>query len=257
MVSAWEAIVMGIVQGLTEFLPVSSSGHLVIIQTLLGFDSSEMIRFNIFVHVGTLLAVFVAFWGDIKALLLKPFQRLTLLLIIGTIPAALMGLFLNDIFAMLFGSLIAVGLALIITGLLLLISDRFNGTKSIDDMSLGAAAMVGIFQGLAITPGLSRSGSTIFGSLLAGLKREEAARFAFLLSIPIILGAGAYEALDLITADGMDWQWTYLLGALAAAACGYLAIRIFLRLLTKRNLRYFSYYCWTIAAIILISQLVA
>jgi undecaprenyl-diphosphatase len=255
MVSAWEAILMGIIQGLTEFLPVSSSGHLIIIQALLGFDGSDMIRFTVFVHIGTLIAVFVAFWQDIKAILLKPFQRITALLIIGTIPGALIGLFFYDIFTMLFDSLIVVACALIVTGILLMVSDRFNGTRKVEDMSIGSAALVGLFQGIAITPGLSRSSTTIFGALLCGLKRKEAARFSFLLSIPIILGATFFEAFGLITTEGMDWQWTYLLGAVVAGLCGYFAIRVFLRLITKRRLRYFSYYCWAIAATVLISQL--
>lgn len=256
MVSAWEAIVLGIVQGLTEFLPVSSSGHLVFAQALLGLDG-DMLSFDVFVHVGTLVAVFTAFWGDIKALLRHPICKTMGLLIVGTIPAALMGVFLDDIFERLFSSLVVVSCALIVTGVLLLISDRLQGNRKIEDMSYGSAVLVGLFQGLAITPGLSRSGSTIFGSLLCGLKREEAARFSFLLSIPIILGAAGKQCLDMAQEGLLVLQWTYFLGAAVAAVCGYLAIRIFLRLLAKKNLRYFSYYCWALAAVVLISRIFA
>lgn len=257
MLSAWEAILLGILQGLTEFLPVSSSGHLVIAQALLGIEG-PMLTFDIFVHVGTLVAVFVAFWGDIVALLRHPFCKTTALLVIGTIPAGLMGLFLGDFFEAMFSSLASVAMALILTGLLLRASDGINGNRRLEDMSYSGALVVGLFQGLAITPGLSRSGTTIFGSLLVGLRRDEAARFSFLLSIPIILAAAAKQLLDAFGAagavGGMQLQGTYFLGAAVAGLCGYFAIRVFLRLLAKRSLRYFSYYCWAVAVIVMISQ---
>lgn len=255
MLTAWEAILLGVLQGLTEFLPVSSSGHLVIAQALLGIDE-PMLTFDVFVHVGTLAAVFTVFWRDIWALLRRPFQRLTLLLIVGTIPAALAGFFLQDFFAGLFSSLTAVAAALALTGVLLKISDNFTGQRRLEDMRLLDALVVGLFQGVAIMPGLSRSGSTIFGSLLMGLKREEAARFSFLLSIPIILGAAAVQVKDISgAAGGLELQWTYLLGAAVAGLCGYAAIRVFLRLLAKKSLRYFAYYCWALAALVALAQM--
>jgi len=171
IINAVEAIVLGLVQGLTEFLPVSSSGHLVITQALFGI-TEDVLVFDIFVHVGTLIAVFVAFRKDILALLRKPFCRFTALIIIGCIPTALMGFFLNDFFSALFSSLLTVAFALIVTGILLYISDRLNGTKTINEMKFSDALIIGFFQGCAITPGLSRSGSTIFGALLCGLKRS-------------------------------------------------------------------------------------
>lgn len=254
MLTAWQAILLGILQGLTEFLPVSSSGHLVIAQALLGIEA-PMLTFDVFVHVGTLAAVFVAFWGDIKALLRHPLCKTTALLVIGTIPAGLMGLFLGDFFESMFSSLSAVAMALIFTGLLLRASDGLNGTRRLEEMEYSGALIVGLFQGIAIMPGLSRSGSTIFGSLLTGLRRDEAARFSFLLSIPIILAAAAKQLLDLSgKAGGMELQWTYFLGAAVAGICGYAAIRVFLRLLGKRRLHYFSYYCWGLAALVIISQ---
>ena len=254
MISYWQAIILGVIQGLTEFLPVSSSGHLTIFQNLLSM-SGDMISFDVFVHLGTLIAVFVAFWSDISALLRRPFCKFTALIIIGTIPAALMGVFLDDIFTLMFSSLVAVSCALIITGILLWVSDRFSGTKSINDMTVKDALIIGIFQGCAITPGLSRSGSTIFGALLCGLKRSEAAKFSFILSIPVILGAGVKEMLDMAQESVIIFQPSYILGAAVAAICGYLAIRIFLHLLAKKSLRVFSYYCWALAIIVLILQL--
>ncbi len=254
MLSAWQAIILGLVQGLTEFLPVSSSGHLVIVQALFQIDQ-PMITFNVFVHLGTLVAVFAVFWDDIKRLIRNPLNKTVALLIVGTIPGALLGFFLNDIFEQLFSSLIAVAIALIITGIFLHISDRIDGKKEIADLSFKSALLIGLFQGLAISPGLSRSGSTIFGSILCGLKREEAARFSFLLSIPIILGAGAKQVLDMSGQGGLNLEWTFVLGALIAAISGYFAIKLFLKLLAKRNLRYFSYYCWFIALVLLLSGL--
>lgn len=252
--SAWQAVLLGLVQGLTEFLPVSSSGHLVIGQALLGIDA-DMLTFDIFVHVGTLVAVFVAFWPDIAALLRRPFCRFTALLVVACVPAGLVGFFLDDLISSLFSSLTVVACALLLTGVLLFISDRFNGSKTIEQMSFTDALVVGLFQGLAVTPGLSRSGSTIFGALIRGLTRAEAARFSFIVSIPVILGAAAKEAWDLASGSGIALEWTYLLGAAVAAISGYLAIRIFLSLLEQRTMRYFSYYVWAVAAIVLASQI--
>jgi len=255
MLSAWQAIVLGIIQGLTEFLPVSSSGHLVIFQSLLGFKE-PMILFDVFLHVGTLFAVFAAFWDDIRYLFSHILSKEVGLLIIATIPAALMGYFLEDYFTLLFSSVIAVACALILTGILLFISDRFKGKRSLRQIGIKEALLIGVFQGLAITPGLSRSGSTIFGALLCQMNRKDAARFSFILSIPIILGAAVKSAIDMAGAGTISLEWTYFLGAVVAAVFGYLAIKIFLKLLAKANLRIFSYYCWLIAAIVIITQLV-
>ncbi len=254
LISAWKAILLGLVQGLTEFLPVSSSGHLVIAQSLLGIENHAL-AFDIFVHLGTLVAVFVAFWPDIWGILKRPFRKITALFLVACIPTGLMGLLLNDFFSSLFSSLLAVAFALVLTGVLLLISDRFHGTKMIEEMNFGHALAIGFFQGCAITPGLSRSGSTIFGALLCGLKRSEAAKFSFILSIPAILGAAVTELPEMLEGGAMAFQWTYLLGAAVAAVSGYFAIRIFIKLLERANLRYFSYYCWAVALIVMVSQL--
>jgi len=254
MISAWQAFILGVVQGLTEFLPVSSSGHLVIFQSLLGINEPA-ITFDVFLHVGTLLAVFVAFWSYIRYLIMHLLSKEFGLLVVATIPGALMGFFLEDFFTGLFASLIAVACALIITGILLFISDNFWGMRTIKQIGVKEALVIGIFQGLAIAPGLSRSGSTIFGALLCGLDRKEAARFSFIMSIPIILGAAAKSIWDMSEAGTFYFQWTYFFGAAIAAIFGYLAIKIFLKLLEKANLRIFSYYCWGVAVLIIIWQL--
>jgi len=254
MLSAWEAILLGLIQGLTEFIPVSSSGHLVIAQALLGIKQ-PMITFDVFVHVGTLVAVITAFWGDVSALLRRPLCKTTGLLVIGTIPAVVLVLLLGDVVDAMFSSLTVVLLALILTGLLLSVSDKFHGSGRMEDMSYGTALMVGLFQGVAIVPGLSRSGSTIFGSLLGGLNRTDAARFSFLLSIPVIVGAAAKQLLDMRHLGGLAIQWTYFLGALVAGVSGYFAIRFFLKLLGQRSLRYFAYYCWILAIVVALSRI--
>jgi len=252
----WQAIILGLVQGLTEFLPVSSSGHLVIVQTLLGLEV-DMMTFDVFVHVGTLAAVFVAFRQDIAWLLRHIWSRFTAMIIVACIPAALMGLLLDDLFGRLFSSLTAVACALVLTGILLLLSDRFNGQREIKDLSAPQALLIGLCQGCAIAPGLSRSGSTIFGALVCGLKRAEAAKFSFIVSIPVILGAGLKEAYELLTESTAVVEWTYFVGAAVAALSGYFAIRVFLRLLEKRNMRFFSYYVWLLAAALLLSRIFA
>ena len=251
MVSLWQAIILGIVQGLTEFLPVSSSGHLVIFQNLFGM-TEPVIAFDAFLHLGTLVAVFIVFWGDIKELIRHPLSRFMALIIVGSIPVALMGFLLQDIFEALFSSLIAVSIALIVTGALMFVSDRFHGEKSIKELAFSRAIIIGIFQGLAITPGLSRSGSTIFGSLLCGIKRDEAAKFAFILSIPAILGAAGYQFLKIIGDNTFVFQWSYLAGLISAALVGYFAIKVFLEVLKRKNMRYFAYYCWLLAIIVLL-----
>ena len=253
MLSAWEAILLGLLQGLTEFLPISSSGHLVIAQHLLGIDE-PMLTFDIAVHVGTLVAVITVFWHDVLSLLKKPLCKITLLLIIGTVPAVLAALLLGDQIDAMFSSLEVVAVALVVTGILLLSSDKLNGRGRLEDLSYKSALIVGLFQAAAVVPGLSRSGSTIFGSLLGGLNRADAARFSFLLSIPIILGAAAKELLD-VGSGAISLHWTYLLGAAVAAVAGYGAIRIFLKLLEKKRLRYFACYCWLLSALIMLSRL--
>ncbi|MCL1905525.1 MAG: undecaprenyl-diphosphate phosphatase [Clostridiales bacterium] len=254
MLSAWEAILLGLLQGLTEFLPVSSSGHLVIAQHFLGIEQ-PMLAFDIAVHLGTLAAVIAAFWGDVKALLKKPFCKTTLLLITGTIPAVAAALLLEDHIDAMFSSMTAVAMALIFTGILLQNSDNFRGRGRMEDMSQKNALIVGLFQAAAIVPGLSRSGATIFGSLFGGLDRAQAARFSFLLSIPVILGAACKQLLNMRHTAEFSLHWTYLLGAAVAALAGYAAIRIFLKLLGKRSLRYFGYYCWALAALVTVAGL--
>lgn len=248
------AILLGMVQGLTEFLPVSSSGHLVIFQHILGVQQSPL-TFDVMLHMGTLLAVFVAFWDDIIAILRKPFDRLTYLIVVGCIPAAVAGYLVAPLVEKAFESLLVVGLGLIFTGFALRFSEKWSqesfGLKDIANTTYKDAFFIGLMQAVAIVPGISRSGSTIAAGLLAGMERELAARFSFLLSIPVIFGAGVFELSDVTGSSLGQNLGPYLVGALIAALFGYLAIKVVLKLVRRGRLSVFSYYCWAVALLTL------
>jgi len=258
--SIFEAVILGLVQGLTEFLPVSSSGHLVIFQHLLGIQEPPL-TFDTLVHLGTLVPVFVIFWEDIADIIKRPFSRLPLLVVVGCIPAAIMGIGLQPLFEKAFESLLVVGIGLLITGGILVLSEKVQVSKirnkTWSTMTAWDALLIGVMQGIAITPGISRSGSTIAGSLLRGLNREYAARFSFLLSIPAILGAGLLQLMDLPAGafTGLNWL-PYLIGPVIAAISGYIAIKLVLMFLKSGRLSVFSYYCWAVGIITLISYMV-
>jgi len=245
-----QALVLGMVQGLTEFLPVSSSGHLVILQHLFGLQKG-VLSFDVLLHIGTLGAVFVAFWKDIFAILKQPFSKLTYLIIVGCIPAGLMGFFLQPMFEKAFESLLVVGIGLLITGLVLkgseLVAEKSLNMKEIRETSYMDALFIGLLQGIAIVPGISRSGSTIAGGLLAGLDRTFAARYSFLVSIPVILGAGLVQLKDLSPSEftGMSII-PYIVGPLTATIFGFFAIKIVMKLVSNGRLSIFSYYCWIV-----------
>ncbi len=249
-----EAFILGMIQGLTEFLPVSSSGHLVIFQHLFGIQ--QVITFDVIVHLGTLVAVFIAFREDIVGILRRPFCKLTYLILLGTVPAGLAGYLLAPLVEKAFESLLVVGLGLIFTGVVLKYSEhmanQYRGLKQSEGSSYKDALFIGCIQALAIVPGISRSGSTIAAGLLAGLEREFAARFSFLLSIPVILGAGVFELKDVI-GSGMPGSelTTYIIGFVTSAVFGYLAIKVVLNLVKEGRLSIFAYYCWGLATLTL------
>ncbi len=251
--TTFQAIVLGIVQGLTEFLPVSSSGHLVIFQHIFGMQEAPL-TFDVVVHLGTLVAVFIVFWDDIVEIARKPFSRLTYLLMVGIIPAGMAGYLLAPLVEQAFESLLVVGIGLIFTGLVLkyseAIANRYKGLKEIEGTSFKDAVFIGLLQALAIIPGISRSGSTIAAGLLAGLDREFAARFSFLLSIPVILGAGIFELKDAFQEGTIAGNLPpYLIGFITSAIFGYLAIKVVVNLVREGRLSVFSYYCWGVAAL--------
>ncbi len=247
-----EAVFLGILQGLTEFLPVSSSGHLVLVQTFLGIKMPG-VTFEVIVHAGTLLSIIWVFWRDVYNLISGitksvQQQKLFLLLVLGTVPAGLMGLSLSSFFKSIFEKPLIVGFMLLITGgivwLIASLEDN-QDNRSIRDMGWKDAVVIGIFQGMAIIPGISRSGSTIFGALLRGLDRETAVRFSFLLALPAIGGATVLEMKEWLSMGGWPEDFTvYLIAALFAFASGVLAIRTFIKLLATGRFHYFAYYCW-------------
>jgi len=257
--NSFTAIILGIVQGLTEFLPISSSGHLVIFQSLFNVKENQL-TFSIFLHFGTLLPIIIIFWQDIKDIILfkKEKRRLTYLILIAIIPTAFIGIFFEDFFAGLFSSVINVGFMLIITGLLLFLAEKWTaGSKHVEDLKSWQAILVGVAQGIAILPGISRSGLTIVASLFQKLSREDAARFSFLISIPVIGGAGLLELKDLFGNATVNIDITnVILGVTAAMISGYFAIKYLLHILHEGSLIIFSYYCWFVGIIIILAGII-
>lgn len=270
-----KAIILGIVQGLTEFLPVSSSGHLAITQSLLNVPKDKVVFLTVMLHFGTLISVFFIYFYDIFKIVVEFFKlfgefitgrgfklnnqyrKLGIFIIVSSIPTGVMGVFFKDIFASFFTSRLVVGLALIITGILLWLAERMHrGQKSVNQMKWWDAAVVGTFQGLAITPGISRSGSTIVGSLLLGFNKELATKFSFLISIPAILGATVFQVKDVMEVGLGDFSLGIILaGVLSAFFAGLLAIKSLINFIKREKLYYFSYYTWIIGTIIVLITL--
>ena len=251
-----QAILLGLLQGATEFIPVSSSGHLVLVPWLLGWDAPGLV-FDTVVHWGTLLAVLAYFWRDWWSLItawLRGFvrrdwsdtnARLMWLLIVGSVPAAIIGFLLEDFFESLFGKPAWVSVFLLVTAGLLALSERLGRrTRETADLGWLDALFIGLGQAAAIAPGISRSGSTMAAGLLRGLDRAAAARFSFLLATPIIFGAGLFKLLDLFSApDPLAQVPALAVGFLAAAISGYVCIWGLLRYLQRGKLYPFAIYC--------------
>ncbi len=252
----FEALILGIVQGLTEFLPVSSSGHLVIFEKLMGVGE-EALYFNIAVHFATLAAVCIALREEVVGLIKKPFSKMMGLLIIATVPAAIAGVLLNDLFKDVSSSGITVGIGLFITGTVLVISTRLNADKrGLKDLKWHDALIAGLAQAVAIIPGISRSGMTIGANLSLSMKRELAVKFAFLMSIPVILGGFVLETYKIITESTADFNlMPVIVGMIAAGTAGYFAIRFFIRTVMKGNLKWFAVYVFIVAAFVFADQL--
>jgi len=263
-----QALILGLVQGATEFLPISSSGHLVLVPWLLGWKNPGL-AFDTFLHLGTLVAVLAYFRHDLWSLALAwagslrerslgvPRARVAWLIIWATLPAVVMGLTLEDLFERLFAAPVWVSIFLLVTGLLLFVGERVRkGESRMESLTWLDALLIGLAQGVAIAPGVSRSGATISAGLWRGLKREEAARFSFLLATPAILGANLLQLWELVRLSGDgEVASTFLVGFLAAAVSGYLAIHFFLRFLKRRSLHPFSLYCWLLGTLMLLLAL--
>lgn len=254
MVTHTQAIWLGLIQGLTEFLPVSSSGHLVLGQSVLGLKEPVLL-FDIFVHVGTLAAVFVVFRSDILSMLRglwatdregRMGRRLLFLIAVGSVPTAALGFFFKDLFESLFASTTAVGVALLITGFFLLLTRLApTGRHTLQTTGPMRALIVGLAQGLAITPGISRSGLTISVGLLLGIERRLAAHYSFLLSIPAILGALLLQIVHWDPQTEVSVS-TLVTGGVVAAVSGYFALNILLRVVRAGALHWFAPYCWAL-----------
>jgi undecaprenyl-diphosphatase len=271
--SVFDALILGVVQGLTEFLPVSSSGHLVLVPELFNMPAPTL-AFDVLVHVATLVAVLGYFMRDVGKIVLsvvapgrldrqevKFWRRMLLWLIIGSIPAALAGFLLSDFFESLFESTLAVGVFLVVTSLLLWGSDFALGRvrrepAQLDKMRAPDALIVGCFQALAIAPGLSRSGSTIAAGVFLGFDRPSAARFSFLLSIPVIFGAFVAKVKDVGGAFAGTSGWAYTVGAIAAAISGFLAVRFLMGYVRDHRMRVFAIYTAVLGVFVIVLSIV-
>jgi len=257
-----EALILGIVQGLTEFLPVSSSGHLEIFKVLLSDDSlaEQSLFTTVLLHFATALSTMVIFRKEIadifKGLFTKEFneeKKFSLFIILSMIPAAITGIFWDDLIESLFTrNLLLVGLMLLVTAILLFLADRDYGEHK--KLSYGSALGIGLAQAVAILPGISRSGATISTALIFGLKREEAARFSFLMVIPLIFGKIANDLLNGSFLENMPSLSYAVIGFLAAFLAGLVACKWMIALVKKSGLKYFGIYCVILAICILIYQ---
>lgn len=270
----FQAIIIGLVQGLTEFLPVSSSAHLIFAQQALGV-SDVGLAFDVLMHVGTLVAVIVYFFNDIvnmiKGFLLSlvdlkngnfmgeikkdPYKKLAWLTILATIPVGVVGVLFNDMIESMFQGLTIPAFLLLVTGCLLYASQRMNsGRIDVRNVTIKEALIMGCGQALAVLPGLSRSGTTIAAGLFAGLDKEFAAKFSFILSIPAILGAAVFQLKDL--SGGNIEIGACIAGFIVAVISGYLAISVLLKIVREKSLDIFAYYCWIVGLIVLIGSLI-
>ncbi|MBN2423337.1 undecaprenyl-diphosphatase UppP [Candidatus Woesearchaeota archaeon] len=250
MVSVFEAIILGIVQGITEWLPISSSGHLVLMQNLMNTDVPVV--FDVVLHFGSLFVILLVFWKRIIALikgLLKKDKKsinLVLMLLFASIPIAVIGVFLNDLIKSIFNNNLTVGISLLITSALLFLS-RFpkNKTKKLDFKN---TFLIGIAQALAILPGVSRSGATISAGLIQSVKREDAAEFSFLLAIPAIIGATVFEMKNLSQISNFT---PLIISTLTTIIAGYFSLRLLLRIIKEKKFSWFSLYCLILGIIII------
>jgi undecaprenyl-diphosphatase len=267
----FQAFILGIVQGLTEFLPISSSGHLVLVPFLFGWELNpeQVFPFDTLVQMGTLVAVIIYFWKDLVSIVIavfkgladrKPFgtqdARLGWLLVLATIPAGLAGLLLEDMVEAAFHSARATAFFLLVTAALLLIAEWLGKrSREMDSMTWKDAIWIGLAQVLSLFPGVSRSGSTIAGGMTRDLKRSDAARFSFLMSVPIMLAAGGYSVYKLLKMPGLaDFLPVMAVGFLTAGLVGYLSIRWLLGYLQNHSLKGFSIYVTVVAAVILVTS---
>lgn len=276
-----KSVLMGLVQGIAEFLPVSSSGHLAIMKHILHINTDTGLLFDVLLHFGTLVAIFIAFWKDIceliteglkligdlfinvgrffihlftrkkvgyKKVISTPYRRFVMLVIVSTIPTGIIGIIFKDQVTRANETLIVPGVCLILTGFLLTIADRLKtGNKSEKEASYKDAGLIGVAQGIATLPGLSRSGTTITACLLAGFDRSFAVKYSFIMSIPAVLGATILElkdfSMDMVTQNDL---LNYLVGTIVAGVVGFVCIKTMLVIVRGKKFRYFAWYCFAV-----------
>ena len=279
-----QSIIMGLIQGIAEFLPISSSGHLAIGKNILGLNTEVDMLFDVMLHIGTLVAVFIAFWDDIKELIIEgfsmlrdlfvnlgiaisrfsskekkeyrkilqtPYRRFVLMVIISTIPTGIIGILLDDIIEQASKTVLVPGICLLITGVLLLIADNSKSGKiTAKDITAKKAGIVGIAQGFATLPGISRSGTTITACLLCGFEKTFAVKYSFIMSIPAIMGAAVLELFKfddkLISGELVV---NYVVGTVVAGIVGYICIKTMLKVVKDKKFVGFAIYCFLIGLI--------
>jgi undecaprenyl-diphosphatase len=245
-----QALILGIIQGITEWLPISSSGHLVIVQHFFKID--QPLAFDVMLHLGSLLVILAIYRKDIVELIKgffnkeKSKQKIVFYLIIATIPAAIAGLLLNNYIEKAFSSIKIVGITLIITAILVFIS-KYPKKKE-NKLTLKNTIIIGLFQAAALLPGLSRSGSTISSALFQGIKRKEAVKFSFLLAIPALAGAGLLKAKEIMAISD---PIPVTVGIIASILFGYFTLKFLINLVKKEKFHYFSWYCLLLGLITL------
>ena len=270
MDTVFQALIMGIVQGLTEFLPVSSSGHLILVPYLFGWDDPFItsLAFSVMLHIGTLVALLAYFRDDWLRLIpaglaairhrsfgADPDRKLAWLLVAATIPAAVVGFLLSDVLETQIRQPGLVAVTMVVGGLILLVADRIGGqSRSVDDVTFPVATAIGAAQALALIPGISRSGISISAGRFAGLDRAAAARFAFLMATPITAGAIVFEARKLLTGEAgvVVATMPLVVGLVASLVSGFAAIHFMLRYLRTRSLQVFVWYRFVLVAVVVV-----
>lgn len=285
--SLLEAIFLGLIQGIAEFLPISSSGHLAIFQKLFGMEEAGM-AFDVFLHVGTLIAVFVVYWKDIlrlvadgvgividslfnvftyikckktkdtpvyRRVIKTAYRKFALLVIVSTIPTAIIGFLGEELVDQAGDTLIVPGICLLITAILLFIADNVpDGAKTPKKTSYLNALFIGACQGIATLPGISRSGTTITAGLLSGLRRDFAVKYSFIMSIPAILGAVVLKIPEMKTDLASTGAACYVVGVIVSAVVGYICIKTMLVVVRNKKFKYFSGYCLIVGFIAIIAS---
>jgi len=252
----WEAVILGVVQGATEFLPVSSSGHLVMAETVLHIQDSGVV-FEVAVHVATLVSILLVYrtrvWDLIRGVLTGDARSLRYagFIVLATIPAGLVGVLWKDVIEGLFETPWAPGVALLVTGTFLWTSRRAMADATGTVPTWGAALLIGVAQAFALVPGISRSGATVVAALWLGIEAREAAAFSFLMAVPAIAGAAVLQIPELSSVSGPGWS-VLLFGGITAGVVGVLAIRTFVAMLAKRSFYLFAPYCWAVGTVFLI-----